>query len=330
MSASIVRRFTRALLLACLGLFALPALALDADKPLTIMVPYPVGGVSDAIARIFGGPLSRHLGGQTVIVDNLGGVSGSLAAQKVLSAPADGQMLFQASPNELILAPLASKSVKLRAEEFRLVQLISTATMVVYVRKDLPAQTIDELIELARKSKDKPLTYGSVGIGSLYHILVERMQQLTGTAMTHVPYRGGAPLIQDLLGGQIDFAVIPHGAAGQALAGQGKLRLIASLDAKRSELLGNLPTVAESKALKGFSHTIWTGYTVPRQTPEDVVKKLHAALGAVITEPRVRGELQAQYQSVAPALPLAEADKFYAREIATFRTLAQQINLQPQ
>ena len=149
-------------------------------KPVNLMVPYPAGGPSDAIARIFNQPLGRDLG-QQVLVENLGGVSGALAAQKVLAAPADGHYVFQGSPNEVILAPLANAAVRLKTEDFRLVHPVADAVMVFVTRKDLPVSSVDELIALARKSGDKPLTYGSVGIGSLYHLILEDVQALTFT-----------------------------------------------------------------------------------------------------------------------------------------------------
>src|SRR4029453_19225935 len=113
-------------------------------KPVNLMVPYPAGGPSDAIARIFDAPLGKELG-QQVIVENLGGVSGALAAQKVLGAPADGYYIFQGSPNEVILSPLANASVKLKAEDFRLVHPVADAVMVFVTRADLGAQSVDEL-----------------------------------------------------------------------------------------------------------------------------------------------------------------------------------------
>jgi tripartite-type tricarboxylate transporter receptor subunit TctC len=144
-------------------------------KPVNLMVPYPAGGPSDAIARIFFNPLGKELG-QQVLVENLGGVSGALAAQKVLAAPNDGYYVFQGSPNEVILSPLANAAVKLKAEDFRLVHPVADAVMVFVTRKDLGVNTVDELIALARKSADKPLTYGSVGMGSLYHLILENVQ----------------------------------------------------------------------------------------------------------------------------------------------------------
>ncbi|KAI3601064.1 hypothetical protein D8I24_4082 (plasmid) [Cupriavidus necator H850] len=298
-------------------------------KPIALMVPYPAGGASDAIARVLSQPIGKQLG-QTVLVENLGGVSGAIAAQKVLSAPGDGYYVFQGSPNEVILSPLANAAVKLQAEDFQLVQPISTAVLALVARKDLEANSSDELITLARSRKDKPLSYGSVGVGSLYHILVEHMQQLTGTKMTHVPYKGAAPLVQDIGGGQLDFAIVPFNAALGAMAQQGRLKLLATVGASRPALLPNVPTISEGKLLKNFAFTIWTGVMVKKGTPPDVVQRLNQALGHVLQDPAVRAGLEAQMQLVATPMSLQEAARFYESETARYRGLAKAIGLQPQ
>jgi tripartite-type tricarboxylate transporter receptor subunit TctC len=298
-------------------------------KPVNLMVPYPAGGPSDAIARIFFTPLAKELG-QQVLVENLGGVSGALAAQKVLAAPADGYFVFQGSPNEVILSPLANAAVKLKTEDFRLVHPVADAVMVFVTRKDLPVNNVDELIALARKSADKPLTYGSVGIGSLYHLILENVQAATGVKLAHVPYKGNAPLLQDIGGGQVDFAVLVYSAAMGALAEQGRLKVIGQLGAERSELLKNVPAASESQALKNFSYKIWTGFMVPKSTPDDVVVRLHAAIGKTLQDPAVRAQLAAQTQVASAPMTLAESAKFFDAETARYRAIAKQINLQPQ
>lgn len=326
-----MRTFQRSLtLFAGLLLGAAAALAQGSStKPVNLMVPYPAGGPSDAIARIFFNPLGKELG-QQVLVENMGGVSGALAAQKVLAAPADGQYVFQGSPNEVILSPLANAAVKLKTEDFRLVHPAADAVMVFVTRKDLPASSVDELIALARKSADRPLTYGSVGIGSLYHLILENVQAQTGVKLAHVPYKGNAPLLQDIAGGQVDFAVLVYSAAMGALADQGRLKVIGQLGAQRSELLKNLPTASEGQALKNFSYKIWTGFMVPKGTPEDVVVRLHAAIGKTLQDPAVRTQLAAQTQLAAAPMTLAESARFFDVETARYRAIAKQINLQPQ
>ena len=298
-------------------------------RPVNLMVPYPAGGPSDAIARIFNQQLGKELG-QQVLVENLGGVSGALAAQKVLGAPADGYYIFQGSPNEVILSPLANAAVKLKTEDFRLLHPVADAVMVFVTRKDLPVNSVDELIALARKSADRPLTYGSVGIGSLYHLIVENVQAQTGVKLAHVPYKGNAPLLQDIGGGQVDFAVLVYSAGMGALAEQGRLKVIGQLGGQRSDLLKNLPTASEGQALKNFSYKIWTGFMVPKSTPEDVVVRLHAAIGKTLQDPGVRAQLAAQTQHPSAPMTLAESAKFFESETARYRAIAKQINLQPQ
>ena len=298
-------------------------------KPVSLMVPYPAGGPSDATARIFATPLGKELG-QQVLVENLGGVSGAMAAQKVLAAPADGYYIFQGSPNEVILSPLANAAVKLKAEDFRLVHPVADAVMVFVARKDLPANSVDELIALARKSADQPLSYGSVGVGSLYHLILEKVQLDTGVKLMHAPYKGNAPLLQDIGGGQVDFAVLVYSAAMGALADQGRLKILGQLGGQRSELLKNVPAMSETRELKDFNYKIWSGFMVPKKTPEDVVQRLHKAIGATLAEPGVRSQLAAQTQLAAAPMSLADAQKFFESETARYREIAKSINLQPQ
>ena len=324
--------FRSALLLGC-GLMLLATGPARADgfpaKPVNLMVPYPAGGPSDATARIFTVPLGKALG-QQVVVENLGGVSGAMAAQKVLAAPADGYYLFQGSPNEIILAPLANAAVKLKAEDFRMVHPVAEAVMVFVARKDLPANSVDELIALARKSPDKPLSYGSVGIGSLYHLILEKVQLDTGVKLMHAPYKGNAPLLQDIGGGQVDFAVLVYSAAMGALADQGRLKILGQLGGQRSELLKNVPTASEGKELKNVNYKTWSGFFVRKNTPEDVVQKLHQAVGAALKETSVREQLAAQTQLASPQTTLAESAKFYEAETARYRDIAKSIRLEPQ
>ena len=301
------------------------------SRPVTLLVPYPAGGLSDVLARIVNNPLGKALG-QTVIVDNVGGAGGAIAAQKVLSAPSDGYMLYQGSPNELILAPLAMSAVKFKSEDFRLVQMIGTANMAILARKDLPANTADELVDYARKvaAEGKPMTYASVGNGSFYHLLGEQMSKQTGVAMTHVPYKGGAPAQQDLLGGSVDIFITPFGAPQVELVNQGKLKFIAVLSPGRQNLIKTVPSVNESRQLKGFNHAIWTGYFVKKDTPEPVVQALHKAVTAVLGDASVRSAIEANNLEVAKPLALADAAKAYTEGTAQFRAIAKAINLQPQ
>ena len=196
-------------------------------KPVSLMVPYPAGGLSDAIARVVEKPLSKALG-QMVIVENLGDVSGALGAQKVLGAPADGHFLYQGSPNELILAPLAVPSIKYKSEDFRQVHRIALAPMAIFARAGLPVANADELVAYAAKvaKEGKPLTYASVGVGSFYHLLGAKMSKDLGIEMSHVPYKGAADAFRDLAGNQVDIFITPYGLAQTEFIKQGKLKAV--------------------------------------------------------------------------------------------------------
>ena len=301
------------------------------SKPVSLLVPYPAGGLSDVIARTVNTTLAKNLG-QPVIVENLGGVSGAIAAQKVLNSASDGQIIFQGSPNELILSPLANAAVKFKSEDFRLVQMIATAQIGFLARKDLPVNNVDEFVDYARKmaKEGKPITYASVGPGSFYHLLGEHLSKVTHIEMTHVPYKGSAPANQDILGGQVDIFLAPYGKAYDELAKQGKLKILAMLNTERLDGVKDYPAISESKALKTFTFNIWTGYFVKKDTPEPIVQIIHKAITDTLTDPAVRSGLEANSQLVAKPLPQVAVDKAYVDGTAQFRAIAKSINLQPQ
>lgn len=300
-------------------------------KPVTLMVPYPAGGLSDVIARTVNTTLAKNFG-QPVLVENLGGASGAIGAQKVLSAPSDGQMIFQGSPNELILAPLAISAVKYKSEDFRLVQMIATAQIGFVTRKDLPVNTVDEFLDYARKeaSGGRPITYASVGPGTFYHLLGEQLSKVTNIPMTHVPYKGIAPALQDVMGSQVDIFLAPMGKANIELQKQGKLKVLAMLNSERVEAFKDYPAISESKSLKNFTFNIWTGYFVKKDTPEPIVQVIYKAITDTLSDATVRGGLEANSQMVAKPLSLQAMDKAYADGTAQFRGIAKAINLQPQ
>jgi tripartite-type tricarboxylate transporter receptor subunit TctC len=300
-------------------------------KPVTLMVPYPAGGLSDVIARTLNNALAKQLG-QPVIVENLGGASGGIAAQKVLNSPADGHIIFQGSPNELILAPLSNAAIKYKSEDFRLVQMISINPMAMFARKDLPAANGDELVAYAKKTAaaGKPLTYASVGPGSMYHLLGEHMSKLAGVTMTHVPYKGAAPAQQDLMAGEVDVFMTPYGKGPVQLAEEGKLKVVAALSVERQDLIKKAPTLNESAALKGFVFDTWSGYFVHKDTPEAVVQALHKALSEVANDPAIRASLEAHAMTVPRPQSLAAMTKVYGDNTGRYRGIAKAINLQPQ
>lgn len=301
------------------------------SKPVTLLVPYPAGGLSDVIARTVNNSLSKHLG-QPVIVDNLGGASGSIAAQKVLNSPSDGHLIFQGSPNELILAPLAISAIKFKSEDFRLVQMIATAQIGFLARSDLPVNNVDEFVEYARKAaaQGKPVTYASVGPGSFYHLLGEHLSKVTGIPMIHVPYKGAAPAEQDLMAKQVDIFLAPYGKKYLELHKTGKVKVLAMLNPTRLDGVKDFPAISESKSLKNFTFNIWTGYFVKKDTPEPVVVAIHKAITETLKEPTIEAALDTNSLLTPPPLELNAVAKAYADGTAQFRAIAKSINLEPQ
>lgn len=321
-------------LVALLGIagLAMPALAQGPAyptlKPVSLVVPYPAGGASDVSARIFSEPIGRALG-QQVLVENVAGGTGVLGAKRVLNSPADGYAMLHGSANEVILTPLLNASAKYKPEDFRLVQPITEATIVLLVRGELPVRTLDEFVELARKPGGKPLTYGSVGVGSLYHVLTEYMGQRTGAKFLHVPYKGAAPALQDLAGGQVDFAVLPYQVSMDAMARQGRIKVVSSFSRSLPTQLRHIPTLRDSKLLPDFEYVIGGGYYVRKGTPDEVVRKLRVAIGQALAQPELRARLESEGRTVMHAGSEQEAEAWQAAQLSRYRGMVEGLGLKP-
>jgi tripartite-type tricarboxylate transporter receptor subunit TctC len=310
------------------------SLAQGAGKPVTLLVPYPAGGLSDVIARMVEKPFAKAVG-QTVIVDNLGGAGGSIAAQKVLNTPADGSLVYQGSPNELILTPLALTSVKYKSEDWRMVQIIGSFPMAVLARKGLAANNIDELVALAKKAdaEGKPLSYASVGVGSFYHVVGAHFANLIGVNMTHVPYKGFAPAQQDLAGEQVDLAFFVVDSRLPGFVDKGMFKVLATMahpGKPEARFLEKYPTINESKAIKDFTFDTWTGYFVPKSTPEPVVEALNKQLATAMGDTETRKKLEELGGRVPPMMGVAEAQREFEKQTVRFRTIAKNIKLEAQ
>lgn len=313
----------------CAMALSASAQPLCVSKPVTLLVPYPAGGLSDVIARSINQPLSKLLG-QPVLVDNLGGAGGSIAANKVLAAPADGHMLFLGSPNEVILTPLASAAVKLKYDQFTLIGQVTVNPLILLVRKELPVNSVDELITYARNPANKSLSYGSVGYGSLYHFASEDLAARTGTTMLHVPYKGGAPLVQDLGAGLVDFTMLPWATMYRGMADQGRLKIVAWVGSRRESFAPDVPAFAEGKLLKDFEYSTWAGLMVRKETPAATASCLHKALSATLEQPEVQKAILATGSKPAATRTLDESARQFAAEATRFQTLAKAIKLEPQ
>ncbi|RZL91419.1 MAG: tripartite tricarboxylate transporter substrate binding protein [Variovorax sp.] len=259
-------------------------------QPVTLVVPFPAGGPTDAMARVLAQKLGDRLG-QQVIIDNRGGAGGGIAAELVARAPADGHTLFFGTTGTMAINP--SLYTKLRydpAKDFAPVSLMATTMNVLVVSPQIPAKTLGELIALA-KAKPGELTYGSAGNGSSNHLSGELFHTSAAIQINHIPYKGSAPALVDLLGGRLSMMFDTIAQQTQNIAA-GKVRALAVTGPKRSPLLPNVPTAQEA-GLKGFDVTIWYGVLAPKGTPAPVVDRLQREMAAVMATDEIKKRMEA-------------------------------------
>ena len=298
-------------------------------KPISLIVPYPAGGPSDFFARKLQPDTSARLG-QPMIIENIGGAGGAIGMSKLVNVPADGYTISAGSPMELVLAPIAIQGVKYKSEDFKLVAQFTTTTTILAVRNSLNVKTVDELLALARKSADKPLSYGSVGPGSLYHLIGEKFSQVTKLPMLHVPYKGIAPLLSDLMGGQIDMAFLPMGGSIPQTILEGKIQGLAVTAKTPHPMFKQYPAMAAMKGLEAMEFDIWAGIQVHKNTPDNVVNALNKAFYAAMEVPETRKAFEANGNLILPTRTPVELARVYQGEIDRYRAIAKSINLQPQ
>lgn len=322
----------RALLLAASSLFLsglCPAQTAYPERVVSLVVPYPAGGPSDLAARSALPVLQRELK-QTVIVENLGGAGGTIGIGKVLSAPADGYQIVVGTPSETVLAPLALTAARYKADSLRLVAQLSSTRMVLVSRPSLGIKAFESLVAEMRDASKKELSYGSFGVGSMAHFMFEDLKAQTGARLIHVPYKGTAPMLQDLIGGQVDIAFVPLIGNVLDMIRSGKLHPLMVTDEARNSRLPDVPAASELKSLKGFDYAIWGGLLVPKATPEPVMTRLSAAVNAVLRDPEYRRITEESGATVSPAQTLEQAATLYRAEAEKYRRIATAIRLEPQ
>lgn len=268
-------------------------------KPIRIVVNFPPGGAADQIARAVGVPLGEALG-QPVVVENRGGANGNIGGEAVAKAVADGYTLLMSSGGMVSVNPHIYARMSFDPAR-DLVPVASAARVLVYlvVRPDLPAKNIAEFIAYLKANPGK-LSYGSPGNGSSPHLAGEMMKAQAGVFAVHVPYRGAAPALQDLLAGQIDYFFDPGIGLNQVRAG--KLRLLAVGSPQRSPAFPDAPTLAEA-GLKGFDADTVFGFYAPAGTPADVVTRLNREINRILQTAPLRERMLALGGEALPLTP---------------------------
>ena len=277
-----------ALLLGCLPL-ALAAQGAYPHKTIRMIVPYPPGGPTDVLGRIVAQKLSESLG-QQVVVENRPGASGMIGSELVAKAAPDGYTLLTNASIHVINPSLYPKMNFDALRDFAPVSLIAQVPLILVVNPSLPVKSVQELIALA-KAEPNRLNFGSSGNAAAPHLAGESFKIATGVQMQHVPYKGSAPALTDLIGGQVQLifdsmpSAMPHVKSG-------KIRALAVTTAKRSPTVPDLPTIAES-GVPGFDISTWYGVWAPAGTPRDIVNKISAEIGKALNQPAVRERLAA-------------------------------------
>ena len=303
-----------AMLAAGLALVAPPAWAQSfPSRTVHLVVSYAPGGTGDIVARLISDRLAAALG-QTVVVENRAGASGSIGAQSVVSAAPDGHTLLVGQPAEVAINQHWIRGLTYDPErDLQPVALATIVPLALVIPGTAPYATVPGML---KASASRTLSFASAGTGTPGHFAGELLRLRTGSNMTHVPYKGAAPALNDLLGAHVDFFFSGFPAAA-AQVKAGKLKLIAVSPAKRSPAAPDVPTVAEAAGLPDFDISLWQGVFAPRATPKDVVARLNVEINKVITQPDVRAKLRDDGADVSPltvdqfaAFVKAESDKY--------------------
>ena len=293
------------------------------DKPVTMVVPFPPGGSTDLIARTLGPKLQERLGG-TFITDNKAGATGTIGAGIVTRAPADGHTLFVSSLGPFVIAPHLLAKVPYDAlKDFDYITVAVQAPNVLVVPAGSPHKSMADIIAFQKANPNK-FSLASSGNGSSDHLTAELFWLQTGTTGIHVPYKGGGPVMTDLLGNQVDGSFMNiNTAMPQILAG--KLRALSITSAKRSPLLPNVPSL-EELGIKEANVYSWQASAAPKGLPADIKSKLHAAIVASLNDPQVKPKLlELGFEIVANSPEQFTA--FQAAEFVRWKNLIQSRNI---
>jgi tripartite-type tricarboxylate transporter receptor subunit TctC len=307
--------------LACASAWAQPAGY--PNRAVRWIVPLPPGGGADTVARVVAERLSKNLG-QQVLVDNRAGASGNIGGELAAKAPPDGYTVFMTSGSIVAANQHLFRKMPFNPErDLVAVTNVASGPQAIVVHPSFPTRTLKEFIALA-KSKPRELTYGSAGVGTQTHLAAENFLYTAGIDLVHIPYKGEAPAVIDLMGGQI-FMVTPNLSAAIAFVQQGKLRALAVTSKERSKQLPDVPSASET--LPGFENLGWFGFMVPAATPKPVIDKLYQDTAKVLQSGDIRTRFE-QIGMVPVGNPPADFAKAIGEESQRWAKVIKQRKLQ--
>jgi tripartite-type tricarboxylate transporter receptor subunit TctC len=315
-----------ATLLACgAGLSAQAQSTWPTAKPITLIVPFSAGGNVDVTARLVGQKLAERLK-QSVIIENVVGAGGTIGVEKAVKAAPDGYTLVLGADSPVAIAKLVNPAAVRYdgLKDLAPVGLVTTAPMVIVARPGLAANNLADVIRLA-KEKPGQLSYATSGVGTVLHLTMELIKEQSKTYMVHVPYRGGAQIVTDVIGNQVDLAMVVSVTATPHIQGK-KLKGIAVTEAHRLPSLPDLPAVSESAGFKGFDMVSWTGLFAPAQTPPALVERLNRELMEVLHSEEVRSKL-AEGGATAGSGSATDFTRFVQKEQARYAAIVKTANI---
>jgi len=287
------------------------------SRPITIIAPFPPGGPSDALARILSGPLEAALG-QPIVIENIGGAGGTIGAARVARAEPDGYTLLIGQWGTQVVNPITYNLPYDAANDFAPIALLAVTPQMIIARKDFPASDVRELIAWLKANPDKAQA-ATVGAAGGAQVAGMYFQQITGTRFGFVPYRGGAPALQDLMAGRVDI-MFDQAANAIAQVRAGTIKAYAVMTDARWHLAPDIPTIDEAGA-QGLHVSYWHALFAPKATPPSVIAKINAAVVSALADPKVQQSFAAQGQDIWPreqqtpqalaALYKAEIDKWW-------------------
>jgi tripartite-type tricarboxylate transporter receptor subunit TctC len=311
-------------------LYASSALAQDAaanypNRPIRIIVCVPAGGGVDTVTRIVANGLQKRLG-QPVVVENRAGAAGNIGADVVFHSDPDGYTLLAAQAAPLTINPLLYKKMNFDPTRFEPVAIMTVIPNVLLVRPDFPAKTAKEFIAYAKANPDK-INYASQGIGTTSHLTAALFERVTGTKLVHVPYKGTAPALNDLIAGHVDM-IFMELASAIKLHEAGRARILAVATAKRIANLPDVPTLSEVAA-KNFESRAWNAIAAPPKTPAAIVVKLNKAINEVLQDSEVQSHFAKLNLQAAGGSP-AEASAFIKQETTVWSDVIKEAHVPTQ
>ena len=311
-------------LLSVSGAFAQDAAANYPNRPIRIIVCVPAGGGVDTVTRIVANGLQKKLG-QTVVVDNRSGAGGNIGADAVFTAEPDGYTLLAAQPAPLTINPLLYKQMSFDPTKFEPVTIMTSIANVLLVRPDFPAKTAQEFIAYAKANPGK-INYASQGIGTTSHLTAALFERMTGTKLVHVPYKGTAPALNDLIASHVDM-IFMELASALKLHEAGRARILAVATSARIPSLPDVPTFAEA-GVKGFESGTWNAIVAPPKTPPAIIAKLNKAINEVLDSPDVQEHFKKVDLHAAGGTP-AQAAAFIRNETAVWGAVIKEAHVEP-